>query len=415
MKPLLSLGAMAAVCLSVGAGTPAQDLKERLLKVGASKSFYWAWTDPWLDRCGAPEGDMRYADVTKDGYRPKALKDTVLQNRDWAALGAVPRIAYTGFEAVAGGKPGKYHQVNRAALAAVVRKAWQDHGGITVFTWHLGSPCVSRRGIRKGAYRYQCPEHPNLVKAILDGTILTRKSETAEGDEDPHLNWVSDPRKWFLDQVDQFGEFVKTLKDENGRPIPIIVRYLHEMDGRWFWWGDGHCSRSEFAQLCRLEADTLRRKVGDGQILFAYTPDRWWRDLGTPEDGGKNFLSWYPGDDYVDVVGFDDYSIGHGKTQDEAKAVIRENLRKMRIVSAFAREHGKVAALTETGCGGARDDFYSILHRLMTSEGVEFAFVDSWHHENFWPKTETGKADMRKFISQPDVLTLRTPPQNSGH
>ena len=29
---------------------------------------------------------------------------------------------------------------------------------------------------------------------------------------------------------------VNGLVDASGRPIPVILRYPHEMDGGWFWW-----------------------------------------------------------------------------------------------------------------------------------------------------------------------------------
>jgi len=66
------------------------------------------------------------------------------------------------------------------------------------------------------------------------------------------------------------------------------------MDGTWFWWGKDSCTQGEFIRWCRLTADTLRSKGADGQVLFAYTPDRTWRELGSPGDGGSNYLSWYP-------------------------------------------------------------------------------------------------------------------------
>ena len=107
------------------------------------------------------------------------------------------------------------------------------------------------------------------------------------------------------------------------------------MDGNWFWWGRGWCSPSEFIALCRLEADTLRELCGTEQLLFAYDPDRLWKDLGAPDDGGCNFLTWYPGDAYVDIVGCDDYSIGTGRSDKEARANEEASVRRFRIISKF--------------------------------------------------------------------------------
>ena len=404
----------ATICLSlvlVGAAlwadSPARELQQRLRKVGDSDSFYWAWTDAWLDRCGATSGDKRYANVRGGECCPKSLDETMLQNGFRAKLGVAPIVAYTDVNAIISDRDDIRHRINRASLTAVIRKAWDEHRGVTVFTWHLGNPCASRTGLRKGDYRYKCPEHPNLVKSIVSGEVLTEKGGIQAGDDAPHLNWQSDPRTWYLGQLTVFADFLSTLKDRQGRRIPVIFRYPHEMDGTWFWWGKDSCAQDEFIRWCRLTADMLRSKGSDGQVLFAYTPDRCWRELGAPADGKLNYLSWYPGDDYVDLVGFDDYGIAKGKTEEEARANSAATLSRMRLVSSFAREHKKVAALTEVGCDGARDNFYSTIFRLMTADGVHFAFVNSWHSQWFMPQTEAGLADMKAFALKPSVLMLR--------
>ena len=201
-----------------------------------------------------------------------------------------------------------------------------------------------------------------------------------------------------------------TLVDENGVKIPVIVRYGHEMDGDWFWWGSGWCTAAEFAAFCRLEADVLRRLCGNDQILFAYTPDRTWKDLGCPDDGGRNFLTWYPGDGYVDIVGFDDYSIGKGKTDEQAKANFAETLRKLRIVSEYADARGKAAALTECGCAGTRDDVYDSIFRLMTADGVKAAFVDTWGGKFTMPEDNPRIVEgLKAFVRKSRVLTESYP------
>ena len=402
------LGAMLALpAVALGVDSPALELQRRLLKVGDSDSFYWAWTDAWLDRCGATGGDNRYANARGDEYRPKSLDETTLQNGFRAKFGGAPFVAYTDVNAIVSDRDDTRHRINRASLTAVIRKAWDEHRGVTVFTWHLGNPCASRTGLRKGDCRYKCPEHPNLVKSMVSGEVLTLKGGIQTGDDAPHLNWQSDPRTWYLRQLTAFADFLSALEDRQGRRIPVIFRYPHEMDGTWFWWGKGSCAQDEFIRWCRLTADMLRSKGADGQVLFAYTPDRCWRELGAPADDKSNYLSWYPGDDYVDLVGFDDYGIAKGKTEEAARANSAATLSRMRLVSSFAREHKKVAALTEVGCDGARDDFYSTVFRLMTADGVHFAFVNSWHSQWFLPLTEAGLADMKAFAHKPRVLMLR--------
>ena len=127
--------------------------------------------------------------------------------------------------------------------------------------------------------------------------------------------------------------------------------------------------------------------------------------MGQEGDNAHNFLSWYPGDAYTDIVGFDDYSIGKGKTAQDAERNFEETLRKLRLVSAFAREHGKVTAITETGCKDANDDFWTRVLRLATADGVDCAFVDTWGGPWTQPATEAGWADLLRFVGNPAVLT----------
>ena len=54
------------------------------------------------------------------------------------------------------------------------------------------------------------------------------------------------------------------------------------------------------------------------------------------------YLSQWPGDDYVDIMGYDDYSIGSSYEN------IPVTIDRARVVSAAAEAHGKVAMLCET-------------------------------------------------------------------
>ena len=68
MKNLIAAIVFAFTCvnLAFAAGrTPAGQLKAKLLAVGDSPNYYWAWTYPWLNH-GGWTGDMRNV-VEKDG------------------------------------------------------------------------------------------------------------------------------------------------------------------------------------------------------------------------------------------------------------------------------------------------------------------------------------------------------------
>ena len=394
---------------TVGTATrsPARTVLDDLKAKAVSDSFYYAWTHVWMTPWPM-YGDMRHV-IEKDGrVLPKPTDEVVLKEEIAEKIGVAPKLYYSDLAGIAGTwHSDRYYTVNRAAFAAVIRKAWKAYRGVCVFSWHMDHPCTTN-GFRACSYRYKCAEHKNVVGAILkdekwpcgcgqiSGSATRRPTES--------------PRVWFMRQLEDIAAFFNTLVDEDGRKIPVIVRYAHEMDGGWFWWGKGWCSADEFAEISRLEADTLRRLCGNDQILFAYTPDRHWKDLGRMGDGGGNFLSWYPGDAYVDIVGFDDYSIGKGGNDASAKKNFDETVRKLRLVSAYAKSRGKVAAITECGCENARDDIYDCIFRLMTADGVQAAFVDTWSGKYTLPPENPRIVDgLKAFVAKPQVLTVPYP------
>ena len=378
---------------SDGQGTPAVKLFRHLQEVAASPSFYWGWTYPWFSHRD-PQGDTSNAIRRDDGtFVPKPLDETKLEAPAWREeeklakkYGIQPTLYYLDLRFVTGTrqKP-EFYAACRASMTSVIRKAWKDLGAICVLCWHMDHPCTTN-GFPQAAYRFNCAEHKNVLKSIVAGE-----------------SWV---RPVFDRQLAEIGAFLNGLVDEKGVRIPVVVRYAHEMDGSWFWWGKGHCSSADYIAFARLEADMLRRLCGTDQILFAYTPDRWWKGLG--EEGRSGFLTWYPGDAYVDLVGYDDYGLGGGKTPEEREKNFSAACEKMRMISAYADSHGKVAFLCESGNPDS-GHYYEDILRLMAAEGVHAASFTSWIGPWTWPKTDVGMADLDRFVHRPEVKIFRVP------
>ena len=91
----------------------------------------------------------------------------------------------------------------------------------------------------------------------------------------------------------------------NGTRIPIIFRPWHEHNGNWFWWGKGNCSEEEYIALYRFTVDYLRDIKKIHHLLYCFSPDRGAFKLN--KKASKNYLYGYPGDEYVDIIGLDNY------------------------------------------------------------------------------------------------------------
>lgn len=391
-------------------GSNAERVLDRLKQTANSQNYYWAWTHPWMT-IWKRSGDARFAVKTERGFAPKPTAEVTLSS-DYSKYADGKRcvIGYSDLYAVTGTWWGdKYYAANRATLTAAIKRHWHELGGITVFSWHMDHPYCTN-GFEKASYRFKSyGADRNVIRQILDGTGGPCGMDSVEGKNyrQPYPN----PRAWYMAALKNIADFFNGLVDEEtGEKIPVIMRYGHEMDGKQFWWGRTWCEPAEFRAFSRMTADYLRAACGEDQILFAYTPDRLWKSFGTEGDDENTFLACYPGDEYVDIVGMDDYSLARGCDSDEkVEKSLNETVRKLRLISSFANERGKVAAFTETGGVKKRDDFWKYLHRVMTADGVHCAFVDTWVGRfGTIPDTPASEIDELEFSRRPEVL-MATP------
>lgn len=139
---------------------------------------------------------------------------------------------------------------------------------------------------------------------------------------------------WYLTKLDTL--VIPIFKQLD---FPLVFRPFHEMTGDWFWWGR-QIGADTYVKLFRLTVDYLR-KAGIRNILYCWAPDK------TAD------FSFYPGDDFVDVLGYDAYEPG-------LKPYITTEilLKELGKIVNYARKHGKVAAWTEVGLRSEMPELY---------------------------------------------------------
>jgi mannan endo-1,4-beta-mannosidase len=141
----------------------------------------------------------------------------------------------------------------------------------------------------------------------------------------------------FRHKLRRFADFALSLRDAQGRLVPILFRPYHEHNGDWFYWGKGRCSDEEYVSLWRYTVEVLRRDFGMHQLLVVFSPD------GNQYERQEDYLWRYPGDAYVDVMGMDFY-FGSG-----SQAEVQRLTECLGHAAYWASEKGKLAALAETG------------------------------------------------------------------
>ena len=205
-------------------------------------------------------------------------------------------------------------------------------GAVTTMSWHSANP------ITFGGYGHNTA--PGSVAAVLPGGARHGQ---------------------FLEWLDRVAAFLDSVVDEaSGESVPIIFRPFHEHTGDWFWWCTGSPAQptdttpEQFIALWRMTVDYLRDVRGLHNVLYAYSPDRSRIDMSSESTCEAGYLYAYPGDDYVDVLGFDDYwDIAPADVEAEQPHERHDDLITMlTVVGRLARERGKIAAATEVGSPG---------------------------------------------------------------
>lgn len=381
-------------------------LFRQLRAVRREGKFVFSWAHPW------PETSPDFRVMTANGPAPKPPDDSEFAYGLSRIAGCNPVMYFTDLYNVTGTwQPPERYAETRASLLGMIRKAWRKYHAFPVFSWHAENPYVPA-GWRDGKYgdapyryRRESPGYPASHARVM-GEILCGKGEpcgSGRSDGTSGTPYAS-PRAWYDARLDDIASFLNELKDEDGTPIPAVVRLFHECEDDWHWWGGQSALTREYIMLFRYTVNRLREATGGGKdLLFAYSPDRYWKALASP-DGEGDFLYRYPGDDVVDIVGYDDYSIGTGSEEEVAKR-LAHTIELMRMVSVFAAAHGKASGLFETGVSGARDDAYDWIFAAMTAPGVEFGFVNTWGGEYTIPATKAGMECWKRFLARPEVIT----------
>ncbi|MFI1770892.1 glycoside hydrolase family 26 protein [Flavobacteriaceae bacterium MEBiC06459] len=197
--------------------------------------------------------------------------------------------------------------------------------------------------------------------------------------------------------IERVAGFLKTLKYK-GKKIPVIFRPFHEMNGSWFWWGKGNCSPIEYIQLWRETLLLLRDKYKLHNILYTYSPNN--------ISATDNYLEWYPGDTFVDILGIDIYDFNNAK--DYATSV-KNNLE---IVKNIAVKKNKLYAFTETGLEAipTKDWFTKVLYPAIENTGISWVLF--WRNytkkHHYLPyKGHGNEVDFKTFKEFPKTLFLK--------
>ncbi len=242
-------------------------------------------------------------------------------------------------------------------------------GGIVTISWHPRNPMT-------GGTAWDNSDS-SVVRNILPGGNIHKK----------FLLWMKSVRN-----------FLMTLKDENGKLVPVIFRPWHEYNGSWFWWGEKLCSPQEYKALWCMLQDYLLAE-GLDNLVWGFSPNL---DGNCPE---SKFLLRYPGDERVDIIGLDAYQWGN--EEDYIKQINAD----LSMLSNYAQKHNKLLALTECGIKNIPDPSWwtRILKPQMDKYVLSYFLVwRNTRHEFFGPAPgEKNSLYFNEMIRNGNILMLK--------
>jgi mannan endo-1,4-beta-mannosidase len=277
---------------------------------------------------------------------------------------------------------GATHNLDSVPFADMKRYVQEHHarGGIITCSWH-GNNIVT------GGSAWDCAQD-SVVRAILPGGTHHA----------PYLAWL-----------DRLAGFFSSLQDTSGNAIPVLFRMYHEHSGAWFWWGSKQCTPDAYIQLWRMTVDYFRHTKNVHNLLFAFSPSE------TQDE--THYLERYPGDDYVDMVGFDCYANSEREEQNGEKtrqqiARYKEALaHNLDIVTTYAAKAGKVPAITETGMERFPYPAYfsDAVYNVVKNYKVSYVLFwrNAWERETHYYVpflNHPAAQDFIDFAAKPDVL-----------
>lgn len=221
---------------------------------------------------------------------------------------------------------------------------WWSNNGLVTLTWHWRDPLT-----KSGAF------YTN--ETSFDVSKITNPASTEYAA--------------MIEDIDTIAGYLREFRDAK---IPVLWRPLHEAAGGWFWWGAKGAAPCK--ALWQLMFDRLVNHHGLDNLIWVWTTN-------TSSDA----LDWYPGDNYVDIIGMDIYP---GENQHGSQYIEFDKVKEI-----FQAK--KIITLSE--CGSVPDP------ALMMEYGDTWSWFMPWNGDFTRSDAHNGATWWNKFFSYDYVIT----------
>lgn len=275
---------------------------------------------------------------------------------------------------------------------------WEDGTTDRVIQWVKNNPySESGIGIATASWHINVPidfENYQLGDEV-DWKQCTYKNSQASNSTFDTKNAVIEGTKeyeYFQAAMEDLAEQLLILQDAG---VPLIFRPLHEAQGNegnysdgtaWFWWGDD--GPEVYKELWKLLYTTLTEKYGLHNLIWEYNSYNY-----------SNSPTWYPGDEYVDIVAYDKYNCEYNR--DDGLSSGTPNLSAISAIYNYLYEltdGRKMVAMAEN------DSIPSIEN--LTIENAGWLYFCPWYGDHLMASQYNDAAQLNETYNSDYCITL---------
>lgn len=290
-----------------------------------------------------------------------------------SVTGSHPAVIGVDFSGLSGRPDSVIANTKQSLIQSI--EATYNRRGITTVSWHFANPVFG------GGFYWKDSVSKPTVQLLIPGGEYNDRYKTI---------------------LQTIATVARSVKGKDGKQVPMIFRPYHEFDGDWFWWGKSHCTTDDFKSLWRFTVGYLRDSLGVHNFIYAFSPDNKF-------DTEAVYLERYPGDEWVDMLGIDNY----GDWGRDGKYDVEAGVKKLKIVSDYAIKANKLAAFTETGLESIPNNTWwtETLLNALKSNKLQLAYVLVWRNDVTSPTHfyapfpgHTSVPDFLNFYNDPYTL-----------
>ncbi|WP_090806975.1 glycosyl hydrolase [Paenibacillus sp. 276b] len=254
-----------------------------------------------------------------------------------------------------------------------------NRDGIATASWHINVP--------RNFTTYQLGDHVDWKEATYKPTETNFNTANAVIPGTKEYQYV-------MSTIDDLAEQLLILQDNN---VPVLFRPYHEAEGNgglngegaWFWWASA--GADVYKQLWDMLYTELTETYGLHNLIWTYNSYVY-----------NTSPAWYPGDDRVDIVGYDKYNTIYNRT-DGLSGVPNEDA----ITSIFYQlvdltGGKKMVAMTEN------DTVPSVQN--LTEEKSGWLYFCPWYGEHLMSSAFNYPATLKTLYQSDYVITLNELP-----